>query len=284
MYRFLIVGCGYVGSAIGRSLSEKRQKVWGMVRSQDHAATLNQAGIMPYVCDLTRPETLQQLPAADFVVICPAPDKRDVKSYQAVYLKGIQNFLNAYAKQASPQLTIYVSSTGVYGNQGGEWVDEATEPMPDTDLAKVLLEAEKQILASPFSSVIFRLGGIYGPGRNQMETFRKKKMKIETEERWLNLIHIDDIAQTARALLNRTQPNSVYLGVDDEPVRRSVFLDWLSKHSGNSFPAVKRISQTDKIIGKRCRNQALKALGIQLKYPTFREGYGALLVPLDNRK
>jgi len=271
MYRILIVGAGYIGSEIARYFKAQKQKVWVLSRSGRNKEAWEDEGIQPITADLTRPETLVRLPAADFIVISPAPSGRDESSYRQIYLEGIGNFLKALSKNPRPLLVIYLSSTGVWKDQGGRWIDETVPADADAKRSQILAEAEKQVLNSGFPAIVFRLAGIYGPGRNRLDAIQKGSWPEAGHDGYMNLIHRDDIVAAVHLLFKKGTAGEMYLGVDDEPVLRSEYYAWLcsklNRNPENYFIKNKAV------FGKRCSNQKIKQLGYVFKYPTFREGY-----------
>jgi nucleoside-diphosphate-sugar epimerase len=226
------------------------------------------------IADLTRPETLADLPPAHFIVLSAAPDRRTPEDYRRIYVEGLGNFFRRLRENPPPRFIVYLSSAGVYGDRGGAWVDEATAPEPDHELGTILVAAENQVLNSGFPAAVFRLGGIYGPGRNRLRDFAEKGVRPERRDFFLNLIHRDDILRAIPLLFNSPAAGSVYLGVDDEPVRVSDFNRWLARELGMTAEEEPTEGPAK---GKRCRNNKLKALGFDLKYRNFREGYQALM-------
>ncbi len=268
MYTIQVVGAGYTGARIARFFAEKKQKVFALTRSPEKAEILKSQGIQPVLADLTRPESLQGIPAAHFIVICPAPDESTDQAYEAIYLKGIENYLNAIKKNPKPFLIVYLSSTGVWRDQAGDLFDETVEPMPKSEKARILFAAEKQILKSGFPAAVLRLSGIYGPQRNRLNAFRKGEWP-QGADRWMNVIHVDDIAAAMPVFFKNAKEGQVYLGTDDEPFKLSDLANWLAQNAG-----VKREFSFECFEGgRRLSNQKFRSLGIELKYPTFREGY-----------
>lgn len=267
-FDLLVVGAGYTGGAVAAFYAAKGSKVAGLVRSEESADKLTEHCIFPVIADLTRPETLTDIPSAKNILICPSSSGRSEENYRKIYLEGISNFLKTLDPASSPgsvhcvpQRLIYISSTGVYGERGGEWVDENTPPNPETGTGKILLEAEKQIIASGFPSIIFRVSGIYGPGRNRIESKRESK-----SERYTNMMHVEDIVRAVALLFEKGKPGEIYLGVDEEPVLLSQLYHFLRKNPDG-------LIKENQFLGKRCRNTKLKSLGFKFRYPTFREGY-----------
>lgn len=276
MYRVLVVGAGYLGSSIAAYFRFENQKVWAVIRTDKRKQALEQIGAVPIVADITQPKTLAPIPAANFVVICVTPQGDDAEAYYQTYVEGVGNILSHIKTHAQPALVVYISSTGVYGDHGGEWVDEEVVPVPDDLNGDVLLDAERQVLEAELPVVIYRLGGIYGPSRNWIPAFKRGHWETKKEDRYMNMIHVEDIVASMPVLFNKSEYDKVYLGVDDEPVLRSEFTKWMNKKLGikGEDPAA---DTPLKITGKRCRNTRLKSLGFKFRYPTFRPGYDNLL-------
>ena len=280
--RVLIVGCGYVGCALGAELASRGHEVFGLNRAAASDARLAAAGVKPLTADITKPATLVRLPATfDWVVNCVSTTHGGVDDYRAVYLQGTRNLLD-WLSPAPPQKFVYTSSTSVYGQTDGSWVDETspTEPAPDT--AKVLVQTEKLLLeAAPgFPAVILRVAGIYGPDRGYwFKQYLKNEARIEgLGERTLNMIHRDDVVGAIIPGLERGRPGEIYNAVDDEPVTQLRLFQWLSDRFGKPLPpSVPEPPASERKRGlsdKRVSNRKLKLeLGYQLKYPTFREGF-----------
>src|SRR5205823_505349 len=95
MYNVLIVGAGYLGTAIARDFKAKKQQVFALTRNPMKASAFEKEGIHPVLADLTRPETLRKIPPAHFIIFCAAPDQKDAESYRKIYLDGIRNFLES---------------------------------------------------------------------------------------------------------------------------------------------------------------------------------------------
>lgn len=276
----LIAGCGYVGTALGSLLAAEGHAVWGLRR---HPAVLP-SGIGPLEADLTSADTLQRLPSAvDYVFYTAAPDTHNDAAYQAVYVDGLRNLLNALTlQQAHPRRIFLTSSTGVYGESSGAWVDETSSTQPAEFGGIRLLEGERLLLDGPFPATVLRLGGLYGPGRaSLMEQVRRGQIAWDDESPvYFNRIHRDDAAGALRHLMMLPDPDPLYVGVDHEPTTLAVLLDWLADALGvpPTRPSESSGARTPRHpANKRCRNAKLVASGYVFRYPTFREGYTALL-------
>lgn len=280
MANILIAGCGYVGTALGSLLAAEGHTVWGLRR---HPATLP-SGIQPLEADLTSSETLQTLPQeVEWVFYSAAPDTHDDTAYRAVYVDGLRNLLNALSLQRThPRRVFLTSSTGVYGESSGAWVDETSPTQPAEFGGIRLLEGERLLLDGPFPATVLRLGGLYGPGRASLiEQVRRGEIAWNDESPvYFNRIHRDDAAGALRHLMTLPDPDPIYLGVDHEPTTLAALLDWLAQ--ALSVPPTRpgessRVRTARHPANKRCRNAKLVASGYVFRYPTFREGYAALL-------
>ena len=275
MYNILIVGAGYLGSRIARNFKEKKQRVYAVTRNREKAADFEKEGILPVVADLSDPQTLQKIPAAHFIVISVAPDESTEAGYRKIYLEGIRNFFQSRANQPRPYLIVLISSTSVWKDCGGEWVHETVPVDPDSEKGKILKASEAIVLESGYPAVIFRLSGIYGPGRNGLEAFRSGRWPSPSEpDGYRNMIHVEDAAQALPVLFKEAKEGQIYIGSDEEPVLRSRFCEWLSQKTGVTSAPGQVIK---KVGGKRLKNQKLKDLGFKFLYPTFREGYESFM-------
>lgn len=285
--RILIVGMGYVGMPLGAELVARGHEVHGLRRSTASHEAIRNAGILPLTADITRAETLFALPADyDCVVNCAATGGGGVEDYRRLYLEGTGNLIAWLARGDGKPRILYTSSTGVYGQDDGSLVDETSPTEPAGDTAKILVETERTLLTASaegkISAVIIRAAGIYGPGRGYLlKQFLLGEARIEgIGSRILNMIHRDDLISVIITAIERGVPGEIYNAVDDEPVSQLEFFSWLAGKLGRPLPPVVTpeavVSRKRGITNKRVSNHKLRsALGCELKYPTFREGYSA---------
>jgi len=288
----LIVGCGYVGLPLGEVLARQGHEVFGLRRSASAENELMTAGIKPLIADITRPETLANLPREfDWVVNCVSSTGGGVEDYRQVYLQGTRNLI-AWLAPSPPRKCVYTSSTSVYGQTDGSQVKETSPTEPAAETAKILLATEKLLLAAvaerKFPAVILRLAGIYGPDRGHwFKQFLKNEARIEGDgSRLLNMIHRDDLIGGIIAALKNGRPGEIYNVVDDEPVSQANFFQWLAAAVGRypplSAPEDPGENRKRGVTNKRVVNRKLKMeLGYQFKYPSFRKGYTAELLRLE---
>lgn len=266
----LIAGCGYVGRALASHLVERGHSVTGLRRSPP----ADTGPLWWLAADLTRPESLRNLPQnLDFVVYAASADGRSETAYRSAYVDGLRNLLDQLRKQANnPAKILLVSSTGVYDQTGGAWVDEDS-PTAASGTGGVLAEGERVLLDSPLPGIVLRLGGIYGPGRRRLiDRVLAGESPIPTgEPRYTSRIHLEDIVRAIAHLLTLEQPDPLYVGVDDDPAETATVVRWMATRLGAPEPPRRDVPVTRS--NKRCRNTRLRESGFEFTYPTFREGY-----------
>lgn len=276
--RVLIAGCGYVGTALGEALAGAGHTVFGLRRNPGGLPR----AIQPIAADLDKPASLAGLPAGlDWVVYVAGAAGFTEEAYRAAYPEGSWNLVNALAEQGQePERVLFTSSTGVYAQTDGDWVDEDSPTEPVSFSGTALLEAEAVFRAAPWPSIALRLGGIYGPGRTRLiERVRSGEAKRQPEpSRWLNLIHRDDIVGAIMHLLELDDPAPVYLGVDNEPQNWNALVEWLANELDVDVPPVDPEPSTRRPPrSRRCSNKRLLASGYTFRYPSCRVGYRELL-------
>lgn len=258
----LIAGAGDVGLRVARQRLERGDAVLALRRR----AVDGPAGQRALQVDLTTGRGLEQLPRqVERVVFCAAPDERSEGAYRALYRDGLLRLLD----RIDCPRWLFVSSTAVYGQDAGEWVDEGTEPDPPRFNGRVLREAERCLDPHP-GGIVLRCSGIYGPGRESM--LRRAREPVAGRAHWTNRIHVDDVAAAVSHLLDLPSPHPLYIGSDDQPVREAELLDWLRARLGLPGHGVAPGADT----GRRLRNGVLRDSGWTPVYPDFRAGYAAL--------
>ena len=290
--RVLLVGCGYVGLALGTELVKQGHQVLGVRRSAVADAEMKSAGITPLPADLARPEDLAKLPGPfDWIVNTVSSAKGGVEEYRQVYLQGTRNLLY-WLSASPPKKFVYTSSTSVYGQNDGSLVQETSPTEPASETGRVLVETENLLRAAAqqgkFPAVILRVAAIYGPGRGQLFLrFLKNEAEIAGNgERILNMIHRDDLVGVLIGALKSGRPGEIYNAVDDEPVAQIHFFRWLSQRLGKPMPPFSSEAGNGArkrgFTSKKVSNRKLKMeLGYRFKYPMFRQGYTAEITRLE---
>jgi len=283
MARILIAGCGYVGSALGERLLADSDTVWGLRRGPG----LLPSGIRPIEADLAVSATLQDLPSdLEVIVYAASPGGRDDAHYRTAYVEGVGRLLEALeAHDQRPKRFIFVSSTAVYEQSSGEWVDEDSPTQPEHFSGRRLLEAERLVAAGPFPYTIVRFGGIYGPRRTRMldQVRTGRAVYAPGRPRFINRIHRDDCAGALHHLIRLPEPEALYIGVDSDPVEEATAMRWIAGAVGAPSPRMARGPEAKSLrarSNKRCRNDRLLASGYTFEHPSFREGYAALIADL----
>ncbi|KAA9406366.1 SDR family oxidoreductase [Haloarcula hispanica] len=283
--RVAILGCGYVGLELGRQLRSSHEVV-GVRRSDDGIAAIEDAGFEAVRADVTDPESLSAVPDADWLVFAASSGGRGAEAAREVYVEGLRTAIDHFWSRADPpERLVYTSSTGVYGDHDGAWVDEETGLDPQTEKTEVLAEAERVARERPVEhgghGSVARFAGLYGPDRYRLERYLEGPVTAG----YLNMVHRADAAGAVRHLLTGDHREEVVLVVDDEPVEKWAFADWLAEQCDVPFPpkqttaerlADDSLSETAKRriqTSKRCSNNRLRELGYEFEYPTFREGY-----------
>ncbi len=277
----LIIGCGYLGLRVARRWMAAGHAVAGLVRSVSSAESLAREGIVPIVADVTQPSTLCDLPAADTLLYAVGYDPSSGAPRSAVYVDGLRAVLDAVAPKV--RRVILTSSTGVYAEHRGGWVDESSPCQPLRESGRALLAAEEALAAHRLGAVgiVLRLAGLYGPGRlpRRAELASGEPLPIAAGEH-VNLIHVDDAAAAVLAAEARARPPRTYLISDGHPVeRRAYFLD-LARLFGLP-PPVFRDPLPGEAAGRRggdrrvSNARMIAELQVKFVYPTYREGLAA---------
>lgn len=297
----LLAGCGDLGTEAGLRFAAAGQRVVGWRRSPEKLP----AAIAGVAADLSAPG-LPHLPAeTTAVVVAIAADSPTEEAYRAAYVDGLTNVLDAVlATQGGdgdvPRRVLFVSSTAVYGDAGGGSVDESTTAVPGGFSGRILREAEEllydRLRGTRITPVVLRLGGIYGPGRTRLiDQVRSGTAVVPAGSRFTNRIHRDDAAAAIVHLCSMSDtPGPLYLGVDNDPAELGEVLGFLAAELGLPQPPSASSlsasadggsagSEPSRGGNKRCRNALLRGTGFEFEYPSFREGYRAILAGVGVR-
>ncbi|MGO4524114.1 SDR family oxidoreductase [Microvirga sp. 2MCAF35] len=279
-----VFGLGYSAHQFLNLHRERFKEIGGTVRSLEKARAIEAEGLQAYVFDGAGydPRIRDQIARADAILVSVPPSGETDPV--------LEHFSQAIASAPNLRWVGYLSTVGVYGNADGGWVDETTPPNPATTRSRQRIAAEREWLAlgesAPFSVQIFRLAGIYGPGRNALVKVADGTAKrIVKPGQVFNRIHTADIAQVLMASMERPSRNAIYNVADDEPGPPQDVIAYAAELLGRAPPPEVPFEDADQTPmarafyadNKRVRNARIKTeLGVALRYPTYREGLRAL--------
>jgi nucleoside-diphosphate-sugar epimerase len=279
----LIAGCGYIGRRLAAALPES--STWGLVSSAASLGELEEVGIRGLQCDLTRKASIS-LPtegaAVWYLVPPPGTGIEDLR---------LRHFLQALKESGQPRRIVLISTTGVYGDCQGQWVDESRAVAPVAERAKRRLDAERRLQhwgeQTGGEWVILRVAGIYGPGKLPLQRLREgKPMVAEQDAPWTNRIHADDLVQVCLSAMERGTSGAIYNVTDGKPGNMADYFNRVadmaklprppvidSGLAGESLSAGLRsyLAESRRIDNRRM----LQELGIKLRYPDLESGLRA---------
>lgn len=280
MKTLLSLGHGYSAQALAQQLRPQGWHVIGTTRSAEKAERLRADGIEAVVWPGTPLAPL--LSRATHILASAAPDE------------GGDPLLAAHGPEiaaARPDWVGYLSTTGVYGDQQGGWVDETTPLTPGTRRGQWRVQAEAQWQALGLPLHIFRLAGIYGPGRGPFAKVRAgTARRIIKPDQVFSRIHVDDIAATLAASIARPDPGAVYNVCDNDPAPPEDVIAHAARLLGLPVPPAESweaaymtpMARSFYAENKRVRNtRMLQELGVTLRYPDYRAGLAGLLTAED---
>lgn len=279
MAKILIIGCGAIGSQLARVLSAKGHEVTGLKRNPPET---DDNTINYFSADISRFTDLEDLPTDfDVVYFIVSPDGRNEDSYREIYETGLDNLLNKFSRADSSPHWIFVSSTSVYGQSKGEWVDEQSLAEPDSATSRLIRQAEQKLMDLDAKNIIVRFSGIYGPGREYLIRMAREAPAIQRDPPYFtNRIHEQDCIGVLTFLLECRlaggEMEQCYLASDDDPAPLWEIMSWLAERMNCRLPTVKTVDQRW-VMNKRCKNQRLKALGYTFRYSCFKDGYLELI-------
>ena len=273
-------GYGYSCDYLGYNLHQGGWKIAGTTRDKDKKAFMKERGIETFIFDYQKPLIDPALFLKDvthLLISTPPGDQGD-----PTFLMHAEDII----RQPQIKWIGYLSSTGVYGDHNGDWVDETTEPQPDTKRGSRRLKAEAQwyslFRSHDLPVHIFRIAGIYGPGRSALDSVRAGiARRIEKPGHVFSRIHVDDIVQVIFASMNKANPGAIYNLADDLPVPSHEVIGYACELLGLTPPPIIPFDEADMAPiarsfykdNKRVRNNKIKEeLGVTLKFPDYNAG------------
>ena len=279
MAKILIVGCGAIGYELAKTLVESGHEVTGLKRTPPSDG---QGSFVYFRADIASSADLKALDT-DFehIFFIVSADSRNENSYHDIYETGIDNLLKHFALTGCKAPWIFVSSTSVYGQSRGEWVDEDSVTAPRKITSLKIVQAEQKLRAQNPANVVVRFSGIYGPGREYLLRMAKQTPSIQQNPPYYtNRIHQRDcvtvLAYLLKLRLSGISLEQCYLASDDDPAPLWEVITWLSGEMQCNPPVTKMIEDNCDM-NKRCRNDRLKNLGYRFIYPDYKTGYSILI-------
>lgn len=285
MNPIVIAGCGYLGQRLARILQSAGHPVLALVRGEPSRLALSQAGLNVARLDLDRP--LAERPAwgnSLLYYLIPPPKEGETDPRAGRLIAGL-------ARDDRPARVLYLSTTGVYGDCGGAWIDEGwpTRAVAPRALRRLSAERQWRQWASEQGGelVILRVAGIYGPGRLPLERLRQcVPMLGEEQAPFSNRIHVDDLAQVCIAAMGRGRFGEVYNVSDGHPSTMRDYFDRIADLSGLPRPPLLDRAQARQQLSpemmsyldesRRLDNaKMLRELGVRLRYPSLAQGLPA---------
>lgn len=280
----LVFGCGYLGARVADAWLERGEEVLAVTRSASRAEQLKARGMQPVVADITTGTGLAEIDGVGTVLFAVGFDRASGQKIHDVYVNGLRNALEHLPD--SIERFIYISSTGVYSQNDGEWIDEASVCRPQREGGQACFAAEQLLGESRFADrvIILRLAGIYGVGRlPKLQDIAAGRAIESAPDGYLNLIHVDDAVRAILAADERGMPPELLLVSDGEPVLRGDFYRELAKLIGSPEPRFAQPSESSNAgqratTDKRISNRRMQdRLAFELRYPSYREGLAAIV-------
>ena len=243
MINKIIVGCGYLGQRVAKNLIDNGESIAGVVRTAASAKALKVAGISVLSLDLDYPlpasgiEKGVSLQGSELFYFAPPPSRGVIDG-------RVSNLIAAFEYLGHPKRVVYLSTTGVYGDCQGQWVDETWPVKPVVDRAKRRWDAEQAfrrwfMQTDSRSLVVLRVAGIYGPGKLPLERIRKGlPMVSESEAPYTNRIHVDDLVQICVTAMSRGVDGEIYNVSDGRPGTMTDYFNRVADRAGLPRPPV----------------------------------------------
>ena len=283
MAKILIIGCGALGHELAMQLAEAGHDVTGLKRNPPPECNEK---FKYFRADITVSQDLEKLGTDfDHLFFIVSADSRNESSYHEIYEIGINNLINKFGQSNLVAPWIFVSSTSVYGQKLGEWVDEYSPTFPEKRASHKIVNAEQKLIAMNPNNVVVRFSGIYGLGREYLLRMAKQTPSIQKDPPYYtNRIHQSDCVAVLKFLFEQRLAGisleQCYLASDDDPAPLWDVISWMTEKM-HCNPPLAKIPGQDDDMNKRCRNDKLKKLGYSFKYPDYKAGYSALISAHD---
>lgn len=274
--KILLLGCGEIATGLAQRLAPQGYEFTGLRRRP--------MANLPYLHyqqgDIHQTDILRNLlqTAYDIILITMTPSARTDEAYRQAYVKTCQRLIDALNEQGvRPRLILFMSSTAVYAQDRGEWVDEDSPTTPLSFSGQRLLEAEQQLLTSGYASCILRSSGIYGPGRYRLIE-QVVQGRASLSPTYTNRIHIEDCVGALAHLIQMSRQTPLapcYILSDTQPTPMADVVRWISHQLGREYQATQ--AMPNERGNKQVSSRRLQQTGFRFNYPDFRAGYTTLV-------
>lgn len=283
--RKLIIGCGYLGERVAQKWLSDGCETWALTRTQEHASRLADSGLNSLVGDVLDFGSIQRLPQVETILYAIGFDRGSKPSKRTVFVEGLRNVLEEVRQKC--RRLVYISSTSVYGQDNGEFVNEFSAVSPSEENGRICRDAEVVVWehfrradqeVRTGEAVVLRLAGIYGPGRllAREQQLRSGELLEGNPDAWLNLIHVEDAVQAVLGAEKLGQSGADYLICDDRPIRRREYYAALAAQLKLAPPEFEKLAADapeHRQFNKRCVNRRMREeLHVELRFPTVIEG------------
>jgi nucleoside-diphosphate-sugar epimerase len=274
--RVLQIGCGGLGALIARATLAERHDLTIVRRSSLPVPAGAQAIYLDVVAEKNLPALTTLQP--EILLYCLAPVEG--QSYQQTYVDGLRHVL-ANVAIASLKHVFFISSTGIYGENQGEWINDDTPAVPTDEGGRVMLAAEQLLAQLPCGHTALRVSGIYGPQRLYLLRLLQNSERWPTQVHWTNRMHEQDVAAAVVHLYQQVMDGVALpthcIVSDGVPAMQHEVLQWLAAQQQVPAPPTPPLQPQS---GKRIRNQYLQQTGFKLQFTDYRAGYAAILSSL----
>ena len=285
----IIIGCGYVGGLVAQALRDHGEAVTGVVRGAQSAGKLRALGVEPLRLDLEH-DDLEGLRCGGESVFHFAPPPP-----QGVEDLAMARLIDSFDRRGHPRRLVYISTTGVYGDCAGAWIDETWPVRPAVDRARRRWDAENALRhwseANGGELVILRVAGIYGMGRLPLDRIYRGLPLVRPDQApYTNRIHVVDLVGTLVAAMDRGENGAVYNVSDGHPSSMTEYFLAVADAMGLPRPPLISMEEAPGQVSegmlsylmesRRLSNRKLREeLGVELRYPTLADGLRAIMPP-----
>lgn len=275
--KVLIIGFGFLGQVLGDLLIEQGYEVYSIKRQTQNVS----ASYHPIALDVTKPfDKSINFPKFDYVIYMVSAGEYSPEAYQKAYVEGVKNTVD-FLQSEQPQVKrlIYVSSTSVFEESLGNWVDEHSPISTSSFSAKALIEGEEMVSSASLPTTVLRLSGIYGPNRlsrfqSMIDAVQNETPILQGEDSFTNRIHVEDAARAIQHVMQLPHSDELYIVSDTEPMKKNDIAMWLANDLNKPLCTDKKgEARHQHGKSKRCSSQKLVNSGFQFKYPTLSEFY-----------